>query len=58
MTSIVTDDKKNLYATIMETSGEECESWYYFIKWDGNEEKTSDISKSKSIRSKCILWKI
>ena len=37
MTSIVTDDKKNLYATIMETSGEECESWYYFIKWDGNE---------------------
>lgn len=25
------------YATLMETSGEEQESWYYFIKVDGNE---------------------
>ena len=25
------------YAILMETSGEECESWYYFIKHNGNE---------------------
>lgn len=25
------------FAVIMETSGEECESWYYFVKYDGNE---------------------
>jgi len=26
------------YATLMETNGEECESWYYFIRYQGNEE--------------------
>ena len=26
------------YAILMETSGEEFESWYYFIRIDGNEE--------------------
>jgi len=26
------------YATLMETSGEENESWYYFIRYQGNEE--------------------
>jgi len=26
------------YAVLMETSGEECESWYYCIKYNGNEE--------------------
>lgn len=25
------------FSVIMETSGEECESWYYFVKYDGNE---------------------
>lgn len=25
------------YAILMETSGEECESWLYFIRYDGNE---------------------
>ena len=25
------------YAVLMETSGEECESWYYCIRYDGNE---------------------
>ena len=24
------------YAILMETNGGECESWYYFIKYDGN----------------------
>ncbi len=26
------------YVILMETNGEECESWYYFIKYAGNEE--------------------
>lgn len=26
------------FAVIMETSGEECESWYYFVKHEGNED--------------------
>lgn len=26
------------YATLMETNGEECESWYYFIRYEGNED--------------------
>ena len=26
------------YAILMETNGEECESWYNFIKWNGNED--------------------
>lgn len=45
MTSIVSEtpndsapeSKEVKYATIMETSGEECESWYYFVKYNGNE---------------------
>lgn len=31
------------YATLMETSGEEQESWYYFIRVDGNEEILRDL---------------
>ena len=31
------------YATLMETSGEEQESWYYFIKVDGNEEALKNL---------------
>ena len=26
------------YATLMETNGKECESWYYFIRVEGNED--------------------
>ena len=26
------------FAIIMETSGEECESWYYFVKYEGNQD--------------------
>ncbi len=37
MTSLLEKEPEPRYATIMETSGEECESWYYFIKWNGNE---------------------
>jgi len=31
------DSKDIKYAVLMETSCEECESWYYFIKYNGNE---------------------
>ena len=31
---IITGD----YVTLMKTSGKECESWYYFIRREGNEE--------------------
>ena len=37
MTSLLEKEPEPRYATVMETSGEECESWYYFIKWNGNE---------------------
>lgn len=33
------------YATLMETSGEEQESWYYFIKVDGNEEALKKLQE-------------
>ena len=29
---------ENKYVALMETNGKECESWYYFIKYEGNEE--------------------
>jgi hypothetical protein len=31
------------YATLMETSGEECESWLYFIKYQGNEDNLEKL---------------
>jgi len=33
--SIISNDEK--YVVLMETSGQECESWLYFIKYGGNE---------------------
>lgn len=33
------------YAILMETSGEECESWYYFIRVDGNEENLKHLQE-------------
>jgi len=33
------------YAVLMETSGEEFESWYYFIKVQGNEENLSYLQR-------------
>lgn len=30
--------KKGTYATLMETNGQDIESWYYFIRYEGNEE--------------------
>lgn len=33
------------YAILMETNGEECESWYYFLRIDGNEENLEHLQK-------------
>src|SRR3989344_5693435 len=33
------------YVVLMETSGEECESWYNFIKYDGNEENLNHLDE-------------
>jgi hypothetical protein len=31
------------YAVLMETNGEECESWYYSIRYDGNEDNLKHL---------------
>ena len=31
------------YVALMETNGKECESWYYFIKYEGNEENLKHL---------------
>src|SRR5688572_5638785 len=33
------------YAILQETSGEESESWYYFIRYQGNEEALQHLQK-------------
>ena len=33
------------YVVLMETSGEECESWYYSIRYDGNEKNLEHLQK-------------
>jgi hypothetical protein len=31
------------YVALMETNGKECESWYYFIKYEGNEKSLKQL---------------
>ena len=31
-------DGEDRYVVLQETNGKECESWYYFLKWNGNED--------------------
>ena len=31
-------DKERRYVVLQETNGKECESWYYFLRHNGNEE--------------------
>jgi hypothetical protein len=38
-------ENSNKYVVLMETSGEECESWYYCIKYDGNEKNLEYLHK-------------
>ena len=35
--SVCNKNQENKYVVLMETSGEECESWYYCIRYKGNE---------------------
>jgi hypothetical protein len=35
----------NKYVILMETSGEECESWYYCIKYEGNQENLEHLQE-------------
>jgi len=37
--------KDGKYVILMETNGEECESWYYFIRLNGNEENLKHLNK-------------
>jgi hypothetical protein len=37
--------QENKYAILMETNGKECESWMYFIKYNGNEDALKDLQK-------------
>lgn len=36
------------YAILQETSGEECESWYYFIRHEGNEKALENLKSQLS----------
>lgn len=38
-TTTTQTSSESQYAVIMETNAEECESWYYFVKYNGNEKK-------------------
>lgn len=40
-----TRDSETQYAVLMETNGKEFESWYYFIKYTGNEENLKHLQK-------------
>lgn len=39
----VTETTPSKYAVLMETSGEECESWLYFIRYEGNKENLENL---------------
>ena len=42
---VVTNEDSGNYVVLMETSGEEFESWYYFIKVKGNEENLDHLQR-------------
>lgn len=47
----ITEKTVNKYAILQETSGEESESWLYFIKYNGNEEALEYLQKQlKQVR--------
>jgi hypothetical protein len=43
--NLVTKSSTNKYVVLMETSGEEMESWYYFIKYNGNEKNLEHLQQ-------------
>lgn len=44
ITTPVPQKQEYHYAVLMETSEEECESWYYFIRYEGNEDKLKSLN--------------
>jgi hypothetical protein len=44
-TTTTNTSSESQYAVIMETNAEECESWYYFVKYNGNEKKLHHLSE-------------
>lgn len=50
------EENENLYATFMETNADEHESWYTFIKYNGNEDNLNYLKKQiESIDWHCEL---
>lgn len=43
--NIVKTDEDIKYVVLMETSGEECESWYYCIRYNGNEKNLNHLQE-------------
>ena len=46
------------YAILMETSGKEIESWYNFIRYEGNENALKYLQKNLSRVDRCILYEL
>ena len=40
-----TTQEARKYAVLLETNEEEMESWYYFIKYNGNEENLNHLNE-------------
>ena len=47
--------EEHRYAILMETSGAEYESWYYFIRYEGNEEALHDLHAQFETIDFCII---
>ena len=43
------------YVALMETNGKECESWYYFIRKEGNEDSLKHLQKQLG-KSKRLVY--
>lgn len=44
------------YVVLMETNGAECESWYYFIRWEGNEDALKHLQRQLGkVKEWCVL---
>ena len=48
-------DNESKFAILMETSGDDCESWYYFIKYNGNEEMLKKIKDQLDMIENCSM---
>jgi hypothetical protein len=44
------------YAVIMETSGPDCESWYYFVKYEGNEDALKHLGDQLALVEDDVVY--